>query len=381
MAKRKRPDVNPGANKRASDKLAEDINKAFGSQTIVNASKLPDFRHVRTGIFTLDVALLGGIPEGLATCFYGWPSAGKTTAAIKAIAGFQKKYPKKRVLFVDVEGTFDPVWAEKFGVDVDALMMAYPGSGEQAIDIVEAALRANDISLVVLDSIAMMTATKEIEQSAEDKTMGTQGALLSLAFRKWTNTMTTLKQNGVTSPTFICINQFREKMVLMGDSRTLPGGHAQHFMYAVKVELKNKETLGETGQDVKVVDYNDHSFKVTKNKTGNSIREGEYLMYRNPDGSLPEGFIDSGQTVVNFARKYGLVTGDGGSAKRLMPYAGGPELPEDGMVFKRFQDIVDWLYEDYDNRMVPLEDELISIHREAMNRPKYAWKDCAPDVA
>lgn len=86
------------------------INKQHGAQIIRPASEKPPYRHIPTGIFLLDMALNGGVPEGCATQFFGWESAGKTTIAARVAAAAQVKYPDKKVLFADFEGTYDPAW-------------------------------------------------------------------------------------------------------------------------------------------------------------------------------------------------------------------------------------------------------------------------------
>lgn len=49
------------------------INKERGN-VVVKATTLPQANHIPTGAFMMDFALLGGIPEGYATMFYGYES-------------------------------------------------------------------------------------------------------------------------------------------------------------------------------------------------------------------------------------------------------------------------------------------------------------------
>ena len=44
--------------------------------------------------------------------------------------------------FIDVEHALDPVYARALGVDVDALLVSQPDTGEQALEITEALVRS-----------------------------------------------------------------------------------------------------------------------------------------------------------------------------------------------------------------------------------------------
>ena len=101
--------------------LAKEARETYGTPLVVNAAAQPGYMHIETGIFSLDLALLGGFAEGHATMVYGWESAGKTTVAMRAAAAAQRKHPDKAVVFVDTEGTYDNQWGERHGIDNDAL--------------------------------------------------------------------------------------------------------------------------------------------------------------------------------------------------------------------------------------------------------------------
>ena len=90
------------------------IAKLHGNNVIRPARQaLSTFQHLPTGIFTLDMALFGGFPESMINVLIGWESSGKTTISMRVAAAAQRKYPDRRVVFIDAEGTFAPDWAEK----------------------------------------------------------------------------------------------------------------------------------------------------------------------------------------------------------------------------------------------------------------------------
>ena len=298
------------------------------------SAALMTFRHIRTNVFTLDMGLFGGLPLSMNSMVYGWESSGKTTIAMRTVASAQHMFPDKQVVFIDLEGTFDRVWAMSHGVDIDRLLLVQPETGEQAVDVCDAVLRAADTSMVVFDSIPALMPIKELEKSSEDAVVALQARLTSTLVRKASQALIDERKKR-HYPVLLLVNQWRSRIVMMGDPRSMPGGNALKFFVSVRFEVMNKEEMGRDAHDVEIVDHNKHSFKITKNKTGNGIRTGEFTMIRNPAHPLGVGFIDEGKTVLTYAKKFGVFTG-GGSSWHI-----------DGIDVRHrtIDAAVDWLYE------------------------------------
>lgn len=340
--------------------VATALSKQYG-QILRPASMLPTYTHLPTGIFTLDMALFGGVPETLISMFYGWESSGKSTTAMRVAGSAQRKYPDKQVVYLDVEGTFSNEWATKHGVDISRLFVVQPETGEQAVDLCYDVLRAKDTSLVVVDSLPALVSFSELGKSAEDVQVAGNARLVGRMLRLIVQAMTAQRRLGNTA-TVLLINQFRNRIVHMGDPRILPGGNALKFAVSVRVELTNKEHLGKDDSDVETVDFNEHGFKITKNKLGTGIRNGEFTMIRNPSHPRGSGFIDDGKTVLTYAKKFDLFTGGGASWR----------LEGVDKKFGRIQDAVDWLYENPEEYTV-LARRLISIQREHAGLRPDGW--------
>jgi recombination protein RecA len=336
--------------------------KLHGPTVIRSAELLPRFRHIPTNIFALDLALMGGFPESLITLLYGNPSSGKTTLAARVIGSVQAKYPDMIPVFIDVEGTFQASWAAKHGVDNKRLLLIQPETGEQALDLAIGALRAAETSLVIIDSIAALTPMKELEKSMEDLTVGEQAKLISRLSRV-TQSIMVSERKRAHRPSIVWINQWRMKIgVMYGSPRTLPGGEAQHYAAALKLEMRSKEVFGKDNQGHQTVEANEHSFAIHKSKLATAIREGEFRMIRNPDSPFGAGFIDDGKTVLDWARATGHITGGGSSWK----------VDELDMKFSRLQDIVDYFYSD-DAFFAHYKDMLIREYRvkAGLSDPNY----------
>lgn len=312
--------------------LEKQITKDRGEGIVLTANTMPRANHIPTGAFTLDFALLGGLPEGHAFMFYGLESSGKTTMTLKAVAAYQRKHPDKLVVWVDTESMFDRDWAVQLGCDLSRIKLIQPQTGEEAVDLIAAAMEVWEVGKVILDSVPACVPQAVVDRSAEDKTMGVLAALMGLLCSKILMTWNKERRRG-HKVTVGIINQWRTKVgFVMGDNRTLPGGRQINHLPTTKVEIKNKEVMGEDRYGNEVVDVNDHSFKISKAKHGASIRNGEFQMVINPDKDpdLGQGDFDDYRTVVVFAKKFGLLTGSGGKYRL-------PLFTEES--FAKFEDI------------------------------------------
>jgi hypothetical protein len=221
------------------EQVMKDIEKQFGKGSIM---KLGENKHMKvdvcsSGCLSLDIALgVGGYPKGRIIEIYGPESSGKTTFALQAIAEHQKN--GGRAAFIDAEHALDPIYAEKLGVDIDELLLSQPDTGEQALEICDALVKSEAISIIVIDSVAALVPQAEIDGEMGDSHVGLQARLMSQALRKLSGTI------NKTKTTVIFINQLREKVgVLFGNPETTTGGRALKFYSSVRLEIRRKEQL------------------------------------------------------------------------------------------------------------------------------------------
>src|SRR5437899_11113083 len=118
----------------AVDLAVSDHERQFGRGSLMRlgaAGAVAEVAVIPTGSLALDAALgVGGIPRGRVTEIYGPEASGKTTLALHVIAEAQKA--SGIAAFVDAEHALDAVYASRLGVDVGALLVAQPDTGEQA---------------------------------------------------------------------------------------------------------------------------------------------------------------------------------------------------------------------------------------------------------
>ena len=231
----------PSASDRdkALDTALAQIDKQFGKGSVMRlgSDERAPIEVIPTGSIALDVALgIGGLPKGRIVEIYGPESSGKTTVALHAIANCQRAGGV--AVFIDAEHALDPEYAKALGVDIDALLVSQPDTGEQALEIADTLIRSGSIDIIVIDSVAALVPRAEIEGEMGDSHMGLQARLMSQALRKLTGVLSN------TKTTAIFINQLREKIgVFFGSPETTAGGKALKFYASVRLDVRRIETL------------------------------------------------------------------------------------------------------------------------------------------
>ena len=248
------------------EKRLTEINKGLQTKFTLADEESLDIQRISTGLPNLDVMLGGGLPRKSSTIIYGQESSGKTFIALKAIAHAQSE--GLECGFVDAEFSYDPVWAEKVGIQKKKLYIIQPETGEQAL-VATLALCKAGIDLVVVDSIAALLPTKEMEGTMEDNTIGQQARLLNQFFRKHgpVNFKTAL----------VMINQVRAGIGGYYTSDALPAGKGQQFFSRIIVQCRRGKPIQEKGNSFPLGFMME--LKTKKNKTAPPLGECSLPFY------------------------------------------------------------------------------------------------------
>jgi protein RecA len=362
-----------------SGELAEviaQIKGLYSPAVITRAnSERVGFGRAASGILSVDLCLAGGLMFSRGSMIYGNKSAGKSTLTLRFIASVQRMFPDMFVVYVDIEGTFDPAWAVRNGVILSRLHLVEPETGESAVDMADALLHTKEVSMLVTDSIAFLTPMKEIQGSAEDSNPGVHARLMGNYLRRLNTTMLVERHRG-HYPLVLHINQFRMSIgVMFGDPRVLPGGKALEFATTQQIEISNKEHTnaskekgakgaaapaesGEKADKNTTVLWNEHSIKITKDKSGGRYKEGQFKLIRDEATGMPVGYVDQTRSIISHGITSGILEGaansfgfhPGADINFKGKFAGAP-------AFSKF------LLDDYDRERA-IVDKIVQIYRK-----------------
>lgn len=235
------------------------IKKDYGDTVVkIGVESLDVDGILSLGSPSFDFCIYGGIPEGRIVEFSGPESSGKTTTAFLTAASYQreeiKRHPDKprAIVYLDNEGTADPIWAKKMGYDMSAsavvptiLIRPEAQSAEQIFDMAISMLKTGEIGLLVFDSIATLVPQQISEESMEKKQMGG----ISTSLTRFANTIVGVLRK--YKATLIGINQVRENLSGYGDFLITPGGRAWKHQCSVRLMFKRGDFFDENGTVVK----------------------------------------------------------------------------------------------------------------------------------
>lgn len=319
------------------------FNETMGDGVVHTAAVIPNCRKVRSSIPSYNYVTCGGFPIGRVIEHYGENGSLKSYSAYDAIAQFQhydwanheqgafksftyegtgdlrelssyelrsgykpKKEPiPRRVALVDIEATYTPDWGARFGIDNEGLILIRPTFLTQCVDIVQALLSDENISLIVFDSLSAVGTDDEVDKSMEDQQMASGARFWNKACRKFQAAM---NGNPHKEATLLVINSAYQKTgITYGDPEVIRNGEQLKRTKSLSVRFKAlKKINGKTDEGDIVVGRN-IAIECIKNKCGINGRSANFFYAFVDYGNVKAYHTDSAGQVVDLGMKFGFV--------------------------------------------------------------------------
>ena len=308
----------------------------------------------------LNYSTYGGIPRDAITEFFGAPGGGKSTTAVDicktAYKLFQEEYQDqllafqekinngnkslmseyedvkergpKKVLYIDLEHSFDAVWADTLGIREGEIDIMQPPDvfAEDILQTVKEIIETGEVGLIVLDSIPSLVTQSELDKKFGERTVASLSGLLTIFCRKIVQLLTRY------GTTLIVINQIRDNMDSPYVVNT-PGGNALKFYCSLRIQFKIGAPVDFLGNELPASTENPAGYKVTakivKQKSAPyDRRAGSYYLMAHSGIRID---MDFAQLAVN---KYGIINKAGAWFSIKDPYTKEQLVDETGKPVK-----------------------------------------------
>ena len=328
----------------------------------------------------LNYATYGGIPRKAVTEFHGAPSGGKSTTAIdichNAYVAFQQEFEDevadlrtkiasgkkeysgpledlldrgpKKVLYVDLEHSFDFKWAAKMGVQNDEIDIMQPPDtpAEDILQAIQELIQTGEVGFIVLDSIPSLVPKAELEKKYGERTVAALAGLMTIFLRK---TISMLVRYDCT---MLLINQIRPNMDNPYVVNT-PGGEAIKFYSSLRMFFRLGAPVDFVGNELPSNAENPAGYlvnvKIVKQKSAPFDRKIASYHLMSQSGIRPD--FDFAKLAIN---QYGIIKKNGGWFTFCDPDTG-EILEEDGKPIKvnGQSRVYDWLgmHSDYYSKL------------------------------
>ena len=374
------------STQKSLDEVLKSISKKYGDNVAkFGADELTVDGVLSLGSPMIDYCLYGGVPEGRIIELSGAEGSGKTTTSFLIAASYCRAEIERNpdnprgIVFLDNEGTLDPIWANVFGYDlsedapVRTIVIRPEGqNAEEIFDMALDFLRTGEIGLLIFDSIATLVPAQIADESMEKYQMG--GIAKSLT--RFANTALGLLRK--YKATLVAINQVRENMSAYGNPIMTPGGRAWKHACSSRLMFKRGDFFDEDGNILKTTAESPAghivNVAVLKTKTSKWDRKGGSYRLNYTKG------IDILSDTIEAALHFGLIDNSvQGTFKIIDPATGNIKLDADGneikirgkknvaTYFNEHKDEWKLLYDEVYDRIKEKESPYIKSFEEMLN--------------
>ena len=338
--------------------LIRSLNKTIGSDAISSADDVAEVFMIRSNIPAYDYVTTGGFPVGRIIEHYGDAvngfSCGKSAVAYRALAEFQhtcwntrtqgafrnlkfeaakkgkkddtigelkaltghtmrrgyKGEPKyKYVALIEPEATFTPEWGEHWGIENGGLIHMRPETAEHAVNVTEALLMNEDVSLVVFDSMSIVGAAAESDSDMESQQMGLNARFWNKAVRKFQSAM---NKNPSHDCTLLLINSAGLKIgIAYGDPESIKNGGQLKLSKSMSVKFRSGKTIKGVDEFASVEIGKNVHIENKKNKVGQEGLEADMFYLYVADEITEAKTFDTVAQLIELGLMMGFISRKG----------------------------------------------------------------------
>jgi len=214
------------------------FNKGKENEAVVKMADKTDLkkRTTSTGSPFIDLQSGGGYAKGGLNLIVADGGTGKSSKALLAIKEEQEATGRIGVYY-DGEGTLEDSYIERMGVDRTKLLVVRGRNLEDMLDSVELFSKADDVGVIVIDSIPIFVSSVVEAKSAGDNNMAVEA-------RKYTARMPIIEANCMQRDiTLLGLTSYKLDPGAMGDPRKLPRGLFQYTMSNLILDITKKDII------------------------------------------------------------------------------------------------------------------------------------------
>lgn len=253
------------------------LNSTLGKDSIKYANTIEIRQRIPFKQKCLTTLTGGGIPKGLHTVIWGSKSCGKTTIVLDLIAEAQKS--GNQCAYINGERSYDPLYAQKRGVDTESLVIVDVETLEQGLDAMIKLCRESVVDLIIFDSLHGLAPKGELyagkgekEKSTSDSNMALRARALTQYFEMGMSFVSKAKC------AIVLIAQSRMDLGAFVKLETLTGGHA--LLHNSRLTLRfRRGQKADAPVEVKMTDKpkTDKDGTILRDKKGNIRYEEEKI--------------------------------------------------------------------------------------------------------
>ena len=285
---------------------------------------------IDTGSYILNALLSGSLNGGLAsnkiTALAGESATGKTYFLMGIVKNFLDKYPNAGVIYFESESAITKQMVIDRGIDAKRMVMMPVTTVQefrtQALKVLDSYLIQNEADrkplFLCLDSLGMLSTTKEVEDTAEGKETRdmTRAQVLKAAFR-----VLTLKLGRAKVP-MVVTNHTYDVVGSMFPQKEMGGGSGLKYAASTIIYLSRKKEKDGTEVIGNIIHCKNHKSRLTKENKIIDVRltydkgldryygllelAEKYEIFKKMSTryELPDGSKQFGKTILNNPKTY-----------------------------------------------------------------------------